>query len=66
MLSVSFTYHHLTVNIASMWMHATMESWNNKTLKGSESLALFSAASLKVRMGRDKELRAPATQRCMH
>ena len=47
-LSVSCTDHHPTVNIASMWMHATMESvlfWNNKTLKGSGSLAFVLAAS---------------------
>ena len=58
-----------TVNIASMWMHATMESvlsLNNRTLKGSECLALFSAASLKATMGRDKELGAPASKRLMH
>ena len=41
-------------------------SWNNKTRKGSGSLALFSAASLKARMGRDKELGAPASKRLMH
>ena len=63
-LSVSCTYHHSTVNIASMWMHATMESvlsLNNKTPKGSGSLALFSAVSLKARMGRNKELGAAAS-----
>ena len=68
-LSVSCTYHHPTVNIASMWMHATMESvlsWNNQTLKASGSLALFSAAYLKARMERDKELGAPASKRLMH
>ena len=44
MLSVSCTYHHLTVNIASMWMHATMESvlsWNNETPRGVEALHFF-------------------------
>ena len=69
MLSVSCTYHHPKVNIASMWMHVTMQlvlSWNNKTPKGSGSLALFSAASLKARIGRDKELGAPANKRLMH
>ena len=69
MLSVSCTYNHPTVNIASMLMHATMESvlsWNNKTPKKSGSLALSSAASLKARMGRDKELGAPASKRLMH
>ena len=57
------------MNIASMWMHATMESvlsWNNKNPKESGSLALFSAASLKARMGRDKEFGAPASKRLMH
>ena len=69
MLSVSCAYHQPTVNIASMWMHATIKSllsWNNKTPKGSGSLALFLAASLKARMGRDKERRAPASKRVMH
>ena len=69
MLSVSCTYHHPTVNIASIWMHASMElvlSWNNRTPKVSGSLALFSAASLKARMRRDKELAAPASKRLMH
>ena len=69
MLSVSCTYHHPTVNIASMWMHATMKSvlsWNNKTPKGGGSLALLSVTTLKARMGGDKELGAPASKRFMH
>ena len=41
-------------------------SWNNKILKGGGSLALFLAASLKARMGRDKELGPPASRRLMH
>ena len=48
---------HVDACIPSMWMHVTMESvlsWNIKTPKGSGSLALFSAASLKATMGRDK------------
>ena len=69
MLSLSCTYHLPTVNITSMWMHASIESvlsWNNKIPKGSGSLALISAASLKRRMRRDKELGAPASKRLMH
>ena len=55
MLSVNCTYHHPTVNIASMWMHATMESvlsWNNKTPKGSGSLALFFSRKLEGKNGK--------------
>ena len=34
--------------------------------EGTGSLVLFLAASLKARMGRDKELGAPASKRLMH
>ena len=37
-----------------------------KTPNGSGSLALFSVAGLKARMGRDKELGAPPTKRLRH
>ena len=62
MLSLNCTHHHPTVIIASRWIDATMESvlsWNNKTRKGSGSLALFSAASLKARMEGTKSLEHP-------
>ena len=62
-------HHHPTLNVASMSMHATMElvlSWNKETLKGSGNPAFFLAASLKARMGSDKEHGVPASKRLMH
>ena len=55
MLSVSCTYHHPTVNIASMWMHATMESvlsWNIRTPEGQWKPCAFSSRKLEGKDGR--------------
>ena len=55
MLSVSCTYHHPTVNIASMWMHATMESllsWNKKNPEGEWKACAFFSRKLEGKDGK--------------
>ena len=56
MLSASCSYHHPTVNIASIWMHATMESvlaLNNKNPNGSGNLGWEGTKSLEHPRARD-------------
>ena len=55
MLSVSCTYHQPTVNIASMWMHATMKSvlsLNNNNPRGEWKPCAFFRRKFEGKDGR--------------